>query len=216
MGKNSDNGNRKRNRRGQAIVEGTSMIVVMVGLSVLLLIMIVNTGLIITTQQRENLVAYNAVEEIARRTYWLGLERGAQSPQRETMTFIKNSTSSQGLPGPNVDGFEFSRTGPGGRVFSVTFTYNSPLIGNLDCFGHFRKMKATGTYIRSDEGAPLVLRVVRANGTSILIPAFGLNGPTAVGKFTEPAKRFDGYFFWNTGQQQIESEQKPIAMQGAQ
>jgi hypothetical protein len=203
-----------RKQCGQAIVEGTSMMVVMIGLSVLLLVLIVNTGLLITTQQRENLVAYNAMEEIARRSYWLGLETGPQSPERETFSFITESTKAQGLPPPNVDGFVFKRIGPGGRIFSLTYTYNTRLIGNLDCFGQFRTMKATGTFVRADEGAPLVLRVVRANGTSILIPSFGLNGPTAVGRFTEPAKRFDGYFFWNTGQQQIESEVKPVAFQG--
>jgi hypothetical protein len=203
-----------RNHQGQAIVEGTSMMVVMIGLCVLLLVLLVNTGLLIITQQRENLVAYNAMEEIARRTYWLGLETGPRSPENETFSFLTESTKAQGLPPPNIDGFVFKRSGPGGRIFSLTYTYNVPLIGNLDCFGRFRKMKATGTFVRADEGAPLVLRVVRANGSSILIPSFGLNGPTAVGKFSEPAKRFDGYYFWNTGQQQIESEVKPIALKG--
>jgi hypothetical protein len=210
--KNENRNKRSRNGCGQAIVEGTSMLVVMVGLSVLLLVMIVNTGLLITTQQRENLVAYNAAENLARRTYWLGLEKGTSGPEHETMDFIKETTTVQGIPFPNAEGFELKRSGPQGRVFSVTFTYNSPLIGNFDCFGHFRKMQATGTYVRADEGAPLVLRIVRANGSSILVPGFGINGPTAVGEFTEPAKRFDGYYFWNTGQQQIESETKPATL----
>lgn len=210
--RNADN-QHKRVRNGQTIAEGTAMLVVVVGLAMALLLLIVNTGITISIQQRANLVAYNAAEHLARRTYWLGLERNVSSPERETMIkFIKRSTSLQHLPSPNAEGFHLVRAGKGNTVFSVTYTYKSPLLGNLPLIGKFTNMTASGTYIRPNEGAPLMLRVVRANGSSILIPCAGLNGPNAVGEFTEPVKRFDGYFFWNTGQQQIESEKKPATL----
>jgi hypothetical protein len=209
--KSTKQNNSVRSSRGSMAL-GVVQIVLLGLVGAAVFLMVYNIGSLITIHQKAQLVAQNAAENLAKRSNWLGVEKGSASPENETMAFIRMSTQAQGLPQPTLDHFQVKRSGRGRLLFTVTYAYKMPIVGGIPILGDIVTVKSTGSYNRANDCAPIVLRIQRANGSSIFIPGFGLNGPNSVGKFLEPSRRFDGYFFWNTGEQQIESESKPAAI----
>lgn len=200
-----------RNNRGTLAAGLVALVLIgMVGSAILLLVF--NLGMVLTVQQKANLVARNAAEDLAKRANWLGVEKGVASPMGDALEFVRASAALQGLPAPHSDNFTLTRTGENGLVFTVSYVYDCPLVGGIPVLGRFATMHASGTYDRTSDCAGLMLRVVRANGTAIFIPSYGLSGPNAIGRFTEPDHSFAGYFFWSTAPQQIESEKKPAGL----
>jgi hypothetical protein len=66
---------RTRSNSGQALIEGTVFLVIMMGLFIACIIMVVNLSIVVTEQQKIQVAATQAAQYIIGQRYWLGAVR---------------------------------------------------------------------------------------------------------------------------------------------